>query len=51
MDARCDVYDPTPDGAIHPPSECPQLRSQDVGVANRCTQGQIAEEELDDCKY
>lgn len=51
MDARCDVYDPTPDGAIHPPSECPQLRSQDTGVANECTQGQMAQEELDECEF
>ncbi|EPE24655.1 hypothetical protein GLAREA_08508 [Glarea lozoyensis ATCC 20868] len=48
MDARCDVYDPTPDGAIHPPSECPQLRTQEQVTANKCVQRQMAREELDE---
>jgi hypothetical protein len=50
MDARCDVYDPSPDPGIHPPSECPQLRTQERAAANTCSQKQIAHEELDECK-
>jgi hypothetical protein len=50
MDARCDVYDASPDPLVFPPSDCPQLKTQDTMRANTCTQSQIAKEELDECK-
>ncbi|KUJ22781.1 uncharacterized protein LY89DRAFT_763262 [Mollisia scopiformis] len=48
MDARCDVYDASPDPLVFPASGCPQLTTQDYAVANKCSQKQIAEEDLDD---
>lgn len=50
MDARCDVYDASPDPLVFPASGCPQLKTQDVAVANQCKQKQIAGEELDECE-
>ena len=50
MDARCDVYDATPDPHIFPASNCPQLKTQDATVANQCNQGQIAREDIDTCE-
>lgn len=50
MDARCDVYDASPDPLVFPASGCPQLRTQDVAVANQCNQQQTAPEDLDACK-
>lgn len=50
MDARCDVYDASPDPIVFPASGCPQLKTQDPAVANTCKQGQIAKENLDVCE-
>lgn len=50
MDARCDVYDASPDPLVFPPSGCPQLKMQETTLANTCNQAQIAKEELDECK-
>lgn len=50
MDARCDVYDASPDPLVFPASGCPQLKSQDQFIANQCSQKQIAQEDIDDCK-
>ena len=50
MDARCDVYDASPDPLIFPPEGCPQLKNQEQSEANKCYQNQIAQEELDECK-
>lgn len=50
MDARCDVYDASPDPLVFPPSDCPQLQTQETMKANTCTQSQIAKEELDECE-
>ncbi|KAF4632332.1 hypothetical protein G7Y89_g5793 [Cudoniella acicularis] len=47
MDARCDVYDASPDPLVFPASGCPQLKTQDQAVANKCSQKQIVQEDLD----
>jgi hypothetical protein len=51
MDARCDVYDASPDPLVFPASGCPQLKTQNTTVANICKQGQIVKEDLDVCKF
>ncbi|TVY80377.1 hypothetical protein LSUE1_G005036 [Lachnellula suecica] len=51
MDARCDVYDASPAPLVFPATDCPQLKSQEVGIANTCIQKQLAQEELDDCEF
>jgi hypothetical protein len=50
MDARCDVFDASPDPIVHPASECPQLTPQKYTVANQCSQNQIAKDDLNTCK-
>lgn len=50
MDARCDVYDASPEPIIFPPEGCPQLRTQSQKVANLCSQKQVAVEPLDECE-
>lgn len=51
MDARCDVYDASPEPLVFPPEGCPQLRTQSQKVANQCSQRQVAVEPLDECEF
>ncbi|CAG8951193.1 hypothetical protein HYFRA_00007940 [Hymenoscyphus fraxineus] len=51
MDARCDVYDASPEPLIFPPEGCPHLKTQSQKVANQCSQRQVAVEPLDECEF
>ncbi|KAH8672838.1 hypothetical protein BGZ60DRAFT_430144 [Tricladium varicosporioides] len=51
MDARCDVYDASPEKLVFPPEGCPQLKVQSQEVANKCAKAQSAVEDLDVLRY
>lgn len=51
MDARCDVYDASPEKLVFPPEGCPQLKVQSQEVANKCAKAQSAVEDLDVCEF